>query len=83
MPFKHSDNKQVDTEFLDRVLHHQRTYLCSNWVTYFIDSQGCLLDKEQFYLLDEQNCCIKMTEQQVDLLKTKGMLLPVDKFCWY
>lgn len=44
--------------------------------TYFIDSQGYILDSSLIYLLDKNNSKIKLSESHLDVLRKEGLLNP-------
>lgn len=43
--------------------------------TYYIDSEGYLLDREQMYLLDNQDRRVKLEDRHIRLLKEESVLL--------
>lgn len=42
--------------------------------TYYIDSEGYVLDKEQYYLVDSRGNRIKLEEKHTNLLRQEGVL---------
>jgi hypothetical protein len=47
-----------------------------NETSYFIDSQGYLLDSSLVYLLDKNNSKIKLLEKHLEVLKKEGLIGP-------
>lgn len=50
----------------NRELKYQFTNLLE---TYYIDKEGYLLDKDNFYLLNERNEQIRLSQREIDMLR--------------